>query len=285
MPGTLYVVATPIGNLEDVTLRALRVLREVAIVAAEDTRRTAGLLAHYAIPARLRSFHRHNEHERGPELLARLRAGESVALVTDAGTPLVADPGSGLVRAAREAGIRVEAIPGPSALLAALVSAGLPAETFTFLGFPPHRAVERRAWARALGAEPRTTVFFEAPHRVEATLHDLAATLPDRTMAVARELTKIHEEILVGTAAQLLARLGPGRGEFTLVVGPPAPDTGPAVTPPSDEGLWREFCSLTTDDGLTRREAVAALARRYSRPAREIYAALERGKAGPPSTG
>lgn len=279
MPGTLFLVATPIGHLEDITIRALRVLREVSLVAAEDTRRTAGLLSHYGIHTPQVSFHAHTERARTAELLARLRRGESIALVSDAGTPLVSDPGHALVRAAREAGIRVEAVPGPSAILAALVSSGLAADTFTFLGFPPAGRRQRDRWLAALAAEPRPVVFFEAPHRLQATLAAAAALLGDRPIAIAREITKIHEEVLVGTAAELAARLREPRGEFTVVVGAPPTEPAAAAGPLDEAALWRSFCDLTDCERLTRREAVAALARRHGRPAREIYAALERARA------
>jgi 16S rRNA (cytidine1402-2'-O)-methyltransferase len=274
--GTLFVVATPIGNLEDITLRALRVLREAAVVAAEDTRRTAGLLEHFGIRAPLLSFHAHNEHQRTPGLLETLRTRGHVALVTDAGTPLISDPGLALVRAARLAGLRVEAVPGPSAVLAALVASGLPSATFSFVGFPPARAAERLRWLTALVSESRTAVLFEAPHRIVATLKDLAVVMPDRNLALCRELTKLHEEVLTGTAAQVLAQLRHPRGEVTLVIAPP-PEAPPTYAP-DDAVLWREFCSLTGPSGLARRAAVAALARRYGQSSRAIYAALERAK-------
>jgi 16S rRNA (cytidine1402-2'-O)-methyltransferase len=281
MTGTLFIVATPIGNLEDITFRAVRVLREADVIAAEDTRRTAGLLSHYGIRTPTISFHEHNEHERTQMILDRLRSGARVALVTDAGTPLVSDPGSELVRAARVEGIRVEAIPGASAVLTALAASGIPVESFVFLGFAPSRAGERRTWLRALTAEPRTTVFFEAPHRVRDTLTALADVAPDRLIALARELTKVHEEILTGTPQDVLGRLVESRGEFTVVVAPPPDDADAAeIVDATDAELWQQFCALTADAAMGRREAVAALARRYGRPGREIYAALERAKAG-----
>ena len=276
MPGVLYLVATPIGNLEDITLRALRVLREAAVIAAEDTRRTAGLLAHYQVETSMVSLHEHNERDRVPQLLARLRAGDAVALVSDAGTPLVSDPGAALVTAARAAGVRVESIPGASAVLAALVSSGLAGDAFTFLGFPPAKASARRAWLRALAAEPRVVVFFEAPHRIVATLEALAEVCGDREAAVGRELTKRHEEILTGRIRDLLGRIGDPRGEYTVVVSPGA-DAAPPE-PMDDDEAWASFLDLTARGGLGRRDAVAALARRYGVPAREVYAALERGK-------
>jgi 16S rRNA (cytidine1402-2'-O)-methyltransferase len=278
MPGTLFLVATPIGNLEDITLRALRVLREVALVAAEDTRRTARLLAHFDIATPLLSLHEHNERTRTPSLVARLAAGESLALVTDAGTPLVSDPGAALVSAALEAGVRVEAIPGASAVLAALVASGLPADTFTFMGFAPSRAGERRAWLRALGAEPRAVVCFEAPHRVREMLREALGILGDRPVAVGRELTKLHEEVIRGSLSAVLDRLGEPRGEFTLVFGP-AGDAGPEPVAFTDRQAWADFLSATSAEGLDRRAAVAALARRYGVPSRDVYAAIERGRA------
>jgi 16S rRNA (cytidine1402-2'-O)-methyltransferase len=278
MSGTLYLVATPIGNLEDITLRALRVLREVRLIAAEDTRRTAGLLAHFDITTRTLSLHEHNEGRRVGTLLEHLLAGEDVALVSDAGTPLISDPGARLVRAVRDAGVRVEAVPGASALLAALVASGIPADTFTFLGFPPSRAGARQAWIRELAGEPRTVVFFEAPHRIGATLRDLAALLPGRPMAIARELTKVHEEILVGSTENIIGQLTNLRGEFTIVLGGQAraERSAPELDP---DRLWTEFCSLTADLGLSRRAAIASLSRRYCRPSRDIYQAIERAKA------
>jgi 16S rRNA (cytidine1402-2'-O)-methyltransferase len=277
MPGTLYLVATPIGHLDDITHRALRVLGEVAVIAAEDTRRTAGLLTHFDIRTPVSSFHEHNEHDRVPGLVDRLRGGESVALVSDAGTPLVSDPGAELVRTARAAGIRVEALPGASAALLALVCSGLPADTFTFLGFVPARAGEREAWLRLAAAEPRTVICYETPHRVRDTLTTMVHVFGDRPIALARELTKVHEEVLTGTAASVLDQLHEERGEFTLVIGPPPPAEVPG-SPPPDARLWEAFRELTDREGFGRREAVTALARRYGMPAKEVYAAIERAK-------
>lgn len=280
MPGTLFLVATPIGNLEDISARALRVLGEAAVVAAEDTRRTAGLLRHFGIATPLTSLHEHNEHQKGEALLARLADGESVALVSDAGTPLVSDPGAGLVRAARERGIRVEAVPGPSAVLAALTASGLPCDTFTFLGFVPARAAERRQWLERAAAEPHTLVCFEAPHRVRETLGVIAEVFGERQISLARELTKLHEQVITGPPATVLAALEEDRGECTLVLsgagfaaGDPEDDQ-----PVSDEEAWKDFRHLTEHEGFGRREAVTALARRYGRPAKAVYAAIERGK-------
>ncbi|MDR7554430.1 MAG: 16S rRNA (cytidine(1402)-2'-O)-methyltransferase [Armatimonadota bacterium] len=224
MPGTLYLVATPIGNLEDLTPRAARVLREAALIACEDTRRTRGLLAHLGIAARLVSLHEHNERARIPQLLAALRQGADVAVVSDAGMPTIADPGARLVAAAAAEGLPVVAVPGPSAVTAAVALADFPVERFAFVGFLPSRAAERRRALAALASLPMALVIFEAPHRVHATLRDLAAVLGARRLLLARELTKVHEEVLRGTAEELLARLPARvRGEITLVVaGAPA---------------------------------------------------------------
>lgn len=219
--GTLYVVATPIGNLEDVTLRALRVLRETPHLYAEDTRHTRTLLDRHGIRARVRSLHEHNESSRVAEVLALLERGESVALVSDAGTPLVSDPGERLVAAAAEAGHGVCPIPGPSAVLAALVGSGLPALPFLFAGFPPRKAGARRAHFAALAERRETLVLFESPKRVAATLAELAAELGGgRRACVARELTKLHERFERGTLAELAKRFAEegARGEVTLVI-------------------------------------------------------------------
>ncbi|HOC19036.1 MAG TPA: 16S rRNA (cytidine(1402)-2'-O)-methyltransferase [Vicinamibacterales bacterium] len=277
MPGTLFVVATPIGNLEDITSRALRVLREAALIAAEDTRHTGRLLAHFAIPTPTTSFYEQNEREKLPRLLERLRAGDNIALVSDAGTPAVSDPGYRLVQAAAAGGIRVEAIPGPSAILAALVASGLPTNAFTFLGFPPARAAARDRWLADLGARRETTIFFEAPHRVRATLEAAARILGSRPAAICRELTKLHEEVLRGPLADLVRSLPNPRGEFTIVIGPAEGAEAQAGLPGPDE-LLTEFGQLT-DEGLDRRAAISELAKRYQVSSREVYAAVEQARA------
>ncbi len=197
MSGTLYVVATPIGNLEDITFRAVRILREVAVIAAEDTRRTARLLQHYSISTPTTSLHEHNERTRSTAIVKRLQGGESVALVSDAGTPVVSDPGAWLVAAAHKAAVPVVPIPGPSAVIAALSASGLTAEQLLFVGFPPSRAGARKRWFAALKDESRLIAFYEAPHRIRASLEDLLEQLGDRLIAVGRELTKAHEELVV----------------------------------------------------------------------------------------
>jgi 16S rRNA (cytidine1402-2'-O)-methyltransferase len=219
--GVLYLVPTPIGNLEDVTLRALRVLREVDWVAAEDTRRARVLFQAHDIHRPLISHHAHNEHRETPRLVERLLRGESGALITDAGTPGISDPGYLLSRAAREAEVRVVVLPGPSAVLTALLASGFPPEPFLFLGYLPATSGKRiRLWER-LSLEPRTVVLFEAPHRVRRSLGEAREILGERPLALLRELTKIHEERLRGSAGEILEWLGePVRGEIVLVVGP-----------------------------------------------------------------
>ena len=217
MSGTLFVVGTPIGNLEDLTFRALRTLKEVDLVAAEDTRRTSKLLAHYEIRKPLVSVHEHNEHRETPRILERIGRGESVALVTDAGTPGIADPGARLVDAAHRARVRVVPIPGPSAIATALSISGFGADEFAFMGFPPRSGTAREDWLRRLKGDPRVVVFFEAPHRLARTIDDVRDTEVERPIIVFRELTKIHEELV--NVPHVKGEWRPTqRGEFTIVV-------------------------------------------------------------------
>jgi 16S rRNA (cytidine1402-2'-O)-methyltransferase len=282
MSGTLYVVATPIGNLEDITLRALRVLREVAVIAAEDTRRTAKLLHHHAIQTATVSFHEHNARARVPQLLKRLQAGQSIAIVSDAGTPGVSDPGVELVRACIAEGIKVDPIPGASATLTALVASGFPTEPVTFLGFPPNRGIARTNWLQRLSTTEHTVICFEAPHRVRQLLVDAAPILGERLLLIARELTKVHQEFMRGSASELADRLNEARGEFTLVVGPSVQTTDSTIDLPQPSKVAAEFRQMTDSGGLSRREAIAALARKYQRPSREIYSTLEGAKGSVP---
>jgi len=219
-PGTLYLVATPIGNLEDITLRALRVLRECDVVAAEDTRRTGLLLQHFAIAKPLLSYFKFNEARRSEEILERLGRGEKVALATDAGSPGISDPGQRVVRAAVAAGFRVEAVPGPCALVAALTASGLDTDEFHFIGFLPHKSGQRRKKLEALRQCPGTLVFYESPFRAERLLEELAKVFPARAVVLARELTKKFEEYLRGQPAELLARVRqkPLKGELVVLV-------------------------------------------------------------------
>ena len=278
-PGTLFVVATPIGNLEDMSFRAVRVLREVALIAAEDTRHTAKLLSHFDIRTPTTSFFDQVEREKIPALLARLQAGEDVALVSDAGTPAVSDPGYRLVKAAIDSGIRVVPIPGASAVLATLVASGLPTDRFAFVGFPPPKAQARDKWLTDMGNRDETLIFFEAPHRIRETLAAALRLLGDREVSVGRELTKVHEEHLRGPISSVLSRLDVVRGEFTVALGPatePVASRAPAEQV-DETKIFEEFCLLT--EKSTRREALAALAKRYGLPSRSIYAAVERQKA------
>jgi 16S rRNA (cytidine1402-2'-O)-methyltransferase len=221
-PGSLYLVATPIGNLEDITLRALRVLKECDVVAAEDTRHSGRLLHHFGISKPLLSYHQFNEARRSEEILERLGRGEKVALVTDAGTPGISDPGQRVVRAALAAGYRVEAVPGPCALIAALTASGLPTDEFHFVGFLPHKSGQRRRRLEALRGVPGTLVFYESPYRIVKFLGELAELYPVRNMVIGRELTKKFEEMRSGTPAKLLETMGAGqpKGEFVVMVGP-----------------------------------------------------------------
>ena len=220
MPGVLYIVATPIGNLEDISLRALRILKEVDLIAAEDTRHTHHLLSHYGIETALTSYHEHNERRKTQVLIERLRRGANIALVTDAGTPVISDPGYRLVTAAIDAAIKVTPIPGASAVTAVVAASGLPPDRFAFEGFLPSSKKERRARLLALKDDTRTLVFYEAPHRIKESLSDLGEILGDRDVVVAREVTKLHEEFRRGSASELAAQLGNQevRGEITLAV-------------------------------------------------------------------
>lgn len=222
MSGTLYIVATPIGNLEDITHRALRILSEVDLIAAEDTRRTRQLLTHYQISGELVSYHEHNEKERAPALIKRLKVGASVALVSDAGTPNISDPGFHLIRQCREEGIRVEPIPGPAAVIAALAASGLPSDKFYFVGFPPVKSGKRQKLFEQLSAIPATLIFYESPHRITKTVAQLSQVLGDRECVLAREMTKRFEEFIPSHLAQLSQDLTQGtvkaKGELVLLV-------------------------------------------------------------------
>ena len=278
MSGTLYVVATPIGNLEDITLRALRVLREVDQIAAEDTRRTARLLAHFGISTPQTSFHEHNTRSRIPQLVEKLRQGSSIAVVTDAGTPGVSDPGMELVAACVEAGVPVDPIPGVSAPLVAAVASGFPLDTLTITGFAPSRSKDRKKFIATIGANAGVVAFFEAPHRIRETLSEMRDLLVERPIMLGRELTKLHQEFLRGTSEQVLARLAEPKGEFTVVVGPRPPSLEVQALP-DDLSLAAEFGRMAETEGEGRRATLARVAQKYGRPAREIYAAIERAKA------
>jgi 16S rRNA (cytidine1402-2'-O)-methyltransferase len=276
--GRLQVVATPIGNLADLSGRARAALEQADLIAAEDTRHTAALLKSAGIARPLLSLHEHNESRRVPELLARLASGDTVALVSDAGTPLLSDPGFELVRCAAQAGFEVQAIPGPSAITAALAIAGVPTDRFCFEGFPPARAPQRRAAFAALAREPRTLVFFEAPHRIVATLTDLVAEFGgERAAVVARELTKAHETVYRGTLRELLARATGeanfARGEITVVVHGAAADSAGA-----DAALLRRSVELLAKELPPGRAAAVAAALSGASRA-EAYALLRHAAA------
>ncbi len=252
--GTLYIVPTPIGNLEDITLRALRVLREASLIAAEDTRTTGRLLAHFGINTPLTSYHEHNKLTKLDRILEALATGD-VALVSDAGTPGLSDPGYELIRAALAARVRVVPLPGPSAVIAALVASGLPTDSFTYLGFLPRRASARRAALAAIRSQPRTLVLYEAPHRLLDTLAAIQAVLGNRPLCVARELTKLHEEICRGMVSDAIAYYtqNPPRGEITLVI---------AGAPANGGRTWAEpEVRAALAERLARGEARSAAAR------------------------
>lgn len=275
--GTLYVVATPIGNLEDITLRALRTLGEVDGVLAEDTRRTRILLDHHDVKARTRSLHAHNEARRTAEVVEELAGGATLALVTDAGTPLVSDPGHRLVAAVREAGHEVVPVPGPSAALAALVASGLPEGPFTVLGFLPRRAGARDRLVASYRGRPETLVLFESPRRLAETLRALAEGLGDRPAAVARELTKLHEEVVSGTLTSLAERFAEeARGEITVVVGGERGDP----EPPTEEAL-RERVAALRGEGLGTKAIAERLSQETGLGKSDLYGRIvELGRSG-----
>jgi 16S rRNA (cytidine1402-2'-O)-methyltransferase len=288
-PG-LYLVATPIGNLGDITLRALDVLRAVDRIACEDTRQTQKLLNHFQIETKTVSCHEHNEHSRATELIQDIKAGRPVALVSDAGTPGVSDPGSWLVREAIAAGVPVFPIPGANAAVTALIASGLPADEFEFLGFLPEKAGARRTKLEDLAARrretARTLIFYEAPHRVLDTLSDIERIWGGLFHAVvARELTKIHEEFLRGTVAQVRSALAARdriRGEITLLIELPAQNAqaaGSADVASTRESIAERVASMTAGDGIDEKEALKRLAREMGRSKSEVYRELQRERA------
>lgn len=267
MAGILYVVATPIGNLEDITLRALRVLKEVDVIAAEDTRHTRHLLDHYSITTPLTSYHEHNERAKAQTLVDRLGRGERIALVSDAGTPAISDPGYRLVLAAVAAGIPVTPIPGPSTVAAVVSASGLPSDRFIFEGFLPSAKQERRNRLASLREEPRTLVFYEAPHRLKECLRDILDILGAREMVLAREVTKLHEEFCRGSVDELLAGLDAGapRGEIALVV---RGFSGDAMV--SERALKEQIRRLKSE-GMHVKAIAEVLGERYGYPKKAIY--------------
>ena len=268
MPGILYIVATPIGNLEDITLRALRALREADLIACEDTRQTRKLLDHASISKPVLSYHEHNESARAAELIARLESGAKIALVSDAGTPLISDPGYRLVAAAIQARIPVVPIPGACAAVAALSASGLPTDAFRFCGFLPPRTSPRRRFLKEMARESGTLIFYEAPHRILDALDDIAESMGPRRVVIAREITKIHEEFLRGTAAEVRAQLADRaviRGEITILVGKQEGAATPDETPVEDA------VRALVEQGLSRMDAIKRVAKERGIPKRECY--------------
>ena len=269
--GTIYLVATPLGNLEDITLRALRVLGEVDLIACEDTRRTGKLLKHFHIRKPLLSFHEHNESSRASDIVERASAGESIAVVSDAGMPGISDPGYRLVAKAIAAGVVIVPIPGPVALVTALVASGLPTGSFRFGGFLPAKATQRRKTLQALIDDTATLVFYDAPHRIVKTLQDVLEILGDRRAVIARELTKVHEEFLRGSVSDLLATLdqrGAVRGEITLLI-----DRG--ESPRTREVTIADRVDVFMSQGAGRMGAVKQVAKERGLSKREVYRLLE----------
>jgi len=269
--GTLFVVATPIGNLDDLTFRAVKCLKEVSLIACEDTRRTAKLLNHLGIKKPLISCFEHNELARIDELLGKIAAGESVALVSDAGTPTISDPGFALVRAAHERGIRVSPVPGPSALIAALSASGLPTDEFLFAGFLPRTSGARRTRLQGLKAQPATLIFYESPHRALESLADMIAVLGDRRAFLCREVTKLHEELtsdVLSGIAGILTERPEVLGEIVLVVAGAA--EGPSKSGSMEEALARFDAEVQM--GATPRQAAKEAALLTGLPARDVYA-------------
>jgi 16S rRNA (cytidine1402-2'-O)-methyltransferase len=280
--GCLYIVGTPIGNLEDITLRALRILKEVDLIACEDTRHTHKLLNHYDIAKTLVSYHEHNEMTRSSELLIQLEQGAKIALVSDAGMPLVSDPGYRLVTLCARHKIPVVPIPGPSAMLAALAAAGLPNDEFLFVGFLPQRSGERRRMLERLRIEERTIILYEAPHRVAESIADAQEILGDRPACIAREVTKVHEQFLRGKLSQLAESLAEqtARGEITLVIGPPEPSIVSGQGD-SSQSLSDRVEELIRQAKLDRKDALKLAAKERGITRRAAYDQLIESKSKP----
>ncbi len=276
MSGTIYLVATPLGNLEDITLRALRVLNEVDLIACEDTRHTGRLLAHFEIKKPLLSCHEHNELERAAELVNRVKQGESVAVVSDAGMPGISDPGYRVVQEAIAAGVGVVPVPGAVAAEAALAASGLPSDAFRFGGFLPAKKPQRRKALEALAGETATLIFYEAPHRIVETLMDVVNALGDRPVVVARELTKLHEEFLRGRASMIVAELRARpavKGEITLLIG--RGDQTDAAEKRKEKSIPARVAELIGDEQMSRMDAIKQAARERGLTKREAYRLLE----------
>jgi 16S rRNA (cytidine1402-2'-O)-methyltransferase len=273
--GMLYVVATPIGNLEDITYRAVRVLKEADLIACEDTRHTAKLLQHYGLDKPTVSYHEHNEAARAEELVAKLEQGLNVAQVSDAGMPGISDPGYRVIKLAIEHGMQVVPVPGPSALISALAASGLPTDSFQFLGFVPSRSGQRRTMLELLRQAQHTTIFYEAPHRIAATMEDIVEILgPEQPVVLARELTKIHEEFIRGTAAEVLARTQAQelRGEITLLIGKSALQETNAVV----KDIAQRLEEIMREKKLDEKAGLKVLAKERGLSKSEVYRELQR---------
>lgn len=269
--GALYLCATPIGNLEDITVRVLRILKEVSIIAAEDTRHTRKLLSYYDIHTPLTSYHEHNKTEKGPKLISRLYQGQDIALVSDAGTPGISDPGQDLVALAVMEGIRIVPVPGPSAVITALVCSGLPTDKFVFEGFLPRVKKARAVTLEKIVAEDRTVIFYESPHRVVRTLQEIRKLAGERPIAVARELTKVYEEVVRGTLSSVIEKfvINQPRGEFVVVLG--GRDKNKNEKP---DGGISDTCGLVealVHQGWEKKEAIREVARTLGKSKREVY--------------
>ncbi|SDX85349.1 16S rRNA (cytidine(1402)-2'-O)-methyltransferase [Paenibacillus sp. CF384] len=275
--GTLYLVGTPIGNLEDMTFRAIRILKEVDMIAAEDTRQTRKLLAHFEISTRLVSYHEHNKEASGPELIRLLASGQSIALVSDAGLPAISDPGADLVAAAAESGIAIVPIPGANAALSALIISGLSTEKFLFTGFPPRDRKSLTAWLQQLQRQEATLICYESPHRITKTLAVMLEQLGDRKMAMVRELTKRHEEAARGTIAECMAWLeeNPPLGEYCLVIAGMSKEESAQLQ--LDDPVWwsglelEEHVSRYEEQGEDRKEAIKRTALDRGMQKRDVY--------------
>ncbi len=280
MTSILHIVATPIGNLEDITLRALRVLKEADLIACEDTRHTRKLLAHYQIATPTISYHEHNERERSTHLIEKLEAGLNIALVSDAGTPLISDPGFRIVRAAIDRGIPVVPIPGPSALIAAVSVSGLPTSEFAFFGFLPARRASRRARLKELADIKSTLVFYEAPHRIKETIADASAVLGNREAVIARELTKMHETIVRGSLSQLGLPEESARGEIVLLIGPPPQGPPRQSAGAATSTIKEDIERLMSTEGLDQKNALKRIARERGISKSDAYRLMiaERGR-------
>ena len=277
--GRLYVVATPIGNLEDITLRALRTLKEAELIACEDTRQTQKLLSHYGISTATISYHEHNEAQRAEELVGKLETGSSVALVSDAGMPGISDPGYRVIALAIERGIPVVPIPGPSAFVAALAASGLPTDSFRFGGFLPAKAGQRRQMLEKIANSEETTIFYEAPHRLHDALEDAADVLgPERYIVIARELTKLHEEFIRGPLAKVAEQLKQHevRGEIVLLFGKAEPRT--QSTKPAKQNLHAMLEQIMLEQKLDEKAALKVLAKKKGVSKSEVYRELQRSK-------